>query len=58
MMTDDSPSQDNTFNSPSFPTISDYDGVEQNLDLSYVTLEDLSFYFTGFKFKIAAEDKS
>ena len=28
-MTDDSPSR-NTCNTPSFPTISDYDGLEQN----------------------------
>ena len=28
-MTDDSPSRD-TFNTPSFPAISDYDGLEQN----------------------------
>ena len=28
-MTDNSPSRD-TFNTPSFPTISDYDGLEQN----------------------------
>ena len=29
IMTDDSPSQ-NMLNTPSFPTISDYDGLEQN----------------------------
>ena len=31
-MTDDSPYQDDTFNTPSFPTISDYDDLEQNLE--------------------------
>ena len=36
-MTDDSPSQ-NTFHRPSFPTISDYDGQEQNTD-DHNTLE-------------------
>ena len=30
-MTDDSPSWD-TFNTPSFPAVSDYDGLEQNID--------------------------
>ena len=30
-MPDDSPSWD-TFNTPSFPAISDYDGLEQNAD--------------------------
>ena len=29
IMTDDSPSR-NMFNTPSFPTISDHDGLEQN----------------------------
>ena len=36
-MTDDSPSQ-NTFNTPNFPAISDYDGSEQKTD-SYSILE-------------------
>ena len=36
-MTDDSPSR-NTFNTPSFPLISDYDGLEQNTD-GHNTLE-------------------
>ena len=30
-MTDNSPSRD-TYNTPSFPAISDYDGLEQNID--------------------------
>ena len=37
IMTDDSTSRD-TFNTPSFPSISDYDGLEQNTD-SHNTLE-------------------
>ena len=36
-MTDDSPSRD-TFNTPGFPTISDYDDLEQNTD-GHITLE-------------------
>ena len=36
-MTDDSPSR-NTFNTADFPSISDYDGLEQNTD-SHNTLE-------------------
>ena len=36
-MTDDLPSQ-NTLNKPSFPTISDYDDLEQNIN-GYITLE-------------------
>ena len=36
-MTDDSPSRD-TFNTPSFPTISDYDDLQQNTD-GHITLE-------------------
>ena len=36
-MTDCSPSRD-TFNTPNFPTISDYDGLEQNAD-GHITLE-------------------
>ena len=36
-MTDELPSQDDrlTLNTLSFPTISDYDGLEQNLELNY-----------------------
>ena len=36
-MTDDSPSRD-TFNTSSFPTILDYDDLEQNAD-GHITLE-------------------
>ena len=37
IMTDDSPSRD-TFNTSSFPTILDYDDLEQNTD-GHITLE-------------------
>ena len=59
-MTDHSTSRDDTFNTPSFPTISDYDGLGQNFGTKLTSLmsEDSSFYLTGFKFKIAAENKS
>ena len=33
-MTDGLPSRDDTFNTPSFPKKSDYDGLEQNLELN------------------------
>ena len=36
-MKDDSPSR-NTFNTPSFPTISDYDDLEQNTDDHFTLL--------------------
>ena len=34
VMTDDLPSRDDTFNTPSFPKKSDYDGLEENLELN------------------------
>ena len=34
VMTDDLPSRDDTFNTPSFPKISNYDGLEENLELN------------------------
>ena len=57
-MADHSPPRDDSFNTPSFTTISDYDNLEQNLELnlSYAASENPCLYLTDFKFKVAPEN--